>query len=270
MSDDSIKTEPLEVKVVQKELDLTVTEPSDTSKKVVVPRKRVRRKKVVAPKTVTETIPESVREDNKDNEMGDSKSKKTESDGESLDRLKKVVAETSNADKIEAKLDSDSRNNNNSSIANTNTNISTSPNTNPNKRTNKNSRNNGRNSYNNRNRTNRNRRENVNNTPLPTPDQPRVIINDLTKMTLPDLRNFAIEDGVENDDLISLTKQEVIFQVLKNHIDNKNGVVFAFGALEILPDGYGFLRSPGNSYLPGNDDIYVSPSQIRLFSLKTG
>ena len=107
------------------------------------------------------------------------------------------------------------------------------------------------------------------NQPLPTPDQPRMVINDLSLMTMPDLRNLAEDMDLGRDDLITLKKQEIIFTILKGHIDN-NGVIFAYGSLEILPDGYGFLRSPQNSYLPGSDDIYISPSQIRLFNLKTG
>ncbi|HPB65700.1 MAG TPA: transcription termination factor Rho, partial [Spirochaetales bacterium] len=60
-----------------------------------------------------------------------------------------------------------------------------------------------------------------------------------------------------------------IFQILKAHTE-RGGIIYAYGSLEILPDGYGFLRSPQNSYLPASDDIYISPSQIRLFNLKTG
>ena len=105
---------------------------------------------------------------------------------------------------------------------------------------------------------------------LPTDDQPRLTINDLSLMTMPGLRAFAEEIELGRDDLITLKKQEVIFAILKAHIEKRNGVIFAYGALEILPDGYGFLRSPQNSYLPGGDDIYISPSQIRLFNLKTG
>jgi transcription termination factor Rho len=66
-----------------------------------------------------------------------------------------------------------------------------------------------------------------------------------------------------------MKKQDLIFVILKAHTEH-GGIIFASGALEILPDGYGFLRSPQNSYLPGPDDIYISPSQIRLFNLKTG
>jgi transcription termination factor Rho len=69
--------------------------------------------------------------------------------------------------------------------------------------------------------------------------------------------------------MVAMKKQEIIFQILKAHTEH-NGIIFAAGSLEILPDGYGFLRSPQNSYLPGPDDIYISPSQIRLFNLKTG
>ncbi len=99
--------------------------------------------------------------------------------------------------------------------------------------------------------------------------QAKLSINELTRMNMRELRNFASDLGIGNDDLISMKKQEVIFAVLKAHTE-KSGIIYAYGSLEILPDGYGFLRSPQNSYLPGQDDIYISPSQIRLFNLKTG
>lgn len=263
MSDDSKKTDTEEVKVIQKELDLTVPKTeegsADAVKKVVVPRKRVRRKKVAEPKAVQkkeQSVDETVTAV-KNETVVDAKK---ESDANPLNRLKKVVAANSPEKKEKKPEQSGSAPVNNNNHNQQRKPVKGSSN-----------RNSNRNSYTNRNRNNRNRRnENANNAPLPTPDQPRIVINSLTEMTLPDLRVFATEDGVVCDDLISLTKQEVIFQILKNHIENKNGVVFAFGSLEILPDGYGFLRSPGNSYLPGNDDIYVSPSQIRLFNLKTG
>jgi transcription termination factor Rho len=66
-----------------------------------------------------------------------------------------------------------------------------------------------------------------------------------------------------------LRKQDLIFKILQAQSE-KEGNIFADGVLEILPDGYGFLRSPDYNYLPGPDDIYVSPSQIRKFDLKTG
>jgi transcription termination factor Rho len=99
--------------------------------------------------------------------------------------------------------------------------------------------------------------------------KPRLLINDLTCMGMPGLRDMASQYGFSNEDLAPMKKQELIFVILKAHTEH-GGIIFASGALEILPDGYGFLRSPQNSYLPGPDDIYISPSQIRLFNLKTG
>ena len=66
-----------------------------------------------------------------------------------------------------------------------------------------------------------------------------------------------------------MRKQELIFALLQAQIE-KDGMIFGEGTLEILPDGFGFLRAPNYNYLPGPDDIYVSPSQIKLFGLKTG
>ncbi len=105
--------------------------------------------------------------------------------------------------------------------------------------------------------------------PSLTQNDNRLHINDLSQMSMPDLRGLASKMGVNHEALISMKKQEIIFQILKAHTE-KGGAIYAFGALEILPDGYGFLRSPNYSYLPGPDDIYISPSQIRLFNLKTG
>ena len=100
-------------------------------------------------------------------------------------------------------------------------------------------------------------------------NKPQLVINDLTAMGMHELRDLAMKYGFSGDDLAPMKKQELIFVILKAHTDH-GGIIFASGALEILPDGYGFLRSPQNSYLPGPDDIYISPSQIRLFNLKTG
>ncbi len=84
-------------------------------------------------------------------------------------------------------------------------------------------------------------------------------INELTRMA----KKFNIEN------VGRMRKQELIFSLLQAHIE-KNGLIYGEGTLEILPDGFGFLRSHDCNYLPGPDDIYVSPSQIRRFSLKTG
>jgi transcription termination factor Rho len=71
------------------------------------------------------------------------------------------------------------------------------------------------------------------------------------------------------DGAAGMRKQELMFALLQRQIE-KNGFIYGEGTLEILPDGFGFLRSPSYNYLPGPDDIYVSPSQIRRFNLRTG
>jgi transcription termination factor Rho len=98
---------------------------------------------------------------------------------------------------------------------------------------------------------------------------PRLNINDLAAVGMPELRALATNYGISKESLLSMKKQEIIFAILKAHTE-RGGIIHAYGALEILPDGYGFLRSPNYSYLPGPDDIYISPSQIRLFNLRTG
>ncbi|HNR30452.1 MAG TPA: transcription termination factor Rho [Candidatus Hydrogenedentes bacterium] len=92
-------------------------------------------------------------------------------------------------------------------------------------------------------------------------------IRDLKAMTMQQLHDTARDLGM--DDYANLKKQDLIFVVLQRSIE-KTGSVYGEGTLEILPDGFGFLRSPDYSYLPGPDDIYVSPSQIRKFALRTG
>jgi transcription termination factor Rho len=105
---------------------------------------------------------------------------------------------------------------------------------------------------------------------LNDPNAPRLNINDLANMPINKLRHFAEEEvGLVLETLNSMKKQDLIFSILKNHTDN-DGIIFASGVLEILSDGYGFLRSVNYNYLSGPDDIYISPSQIRLFGLKTG
>jgi transcription termination factor Rho len=99
--------------------------------------------------------------------------------------------------------------------------------------------------------------------------KPRLTINELIRLNMIDLRALAAVYNISHDDMVALKKQEIIFSLMKAHTE-RGGVIYAYGSLEILPDSYGFLRSPQNSYLPGPDDIYISPSQIRLFALKTG
>ncbi len=92
-------------------------------------------------------------------------------------------------------------------------------------------------------------------------------VRDLQKMTIEQLHDLAKADGVEG--YAALKKQQLIFQILKTRIAAQ-GLMYGEGVLEILPDGFGFLRNPEASYLAGPDDIYVSPSQIRRFGLKVG
>ncbi len=90
---------------------------------------------------------------------------------------------------------------------------------------------------------------------------------DLKDMSISELTHIAKEMGIEGAS--GLRKQELIFKLLAAQTE-KSGLIFSEGVLETLPDGFGFLRAPEYNYLPGPDDIYVSPSQIRKFDLRTG
>lgn len=92
-------------------------------------------------------------------------------------------------------------------------------------------------------------------------------ISELKEKNITELSRIA--RSLEIPGASGLRKQDLIFKILQAQSE-KEGHIFAEGVLEILPDGYGFLRSPDYNYLPGPDDIYVSPSQIRKFDLKTG
>lgn len=92
-------------------------------------------------------------------------------------------------------------------------------------------------------------------------------LRELKQLKIGELAAMARNMGVENSS--GLRKQELIFSIL-NAQTKKNEPIFGEGVLEILPDGFGFLRAPDYNYLPGPDDIYVSPSQIRRFGLRTG
>src|SRR5438270_11942003 len=89
----------------------------------------------------------------------------------------------------------------------------------------------------------------------------------LKDKSISELTHIAKDMGIEN--ATGLRKQELIFKLLAAQTE-KNGLIFSEGVLECLPDGFGFLRAPEYNYLPGPDDIYVSPSQIRKFDLRTG
>ena len=92
-------------------------------------------------------------------------------------------------------------------------------------------------------------------------------LQDLKKKTPAELLAFAEELEVENAS--TLRKQDMMFSILKLLADDEVPIV-GDGVLEVLQDGFGFLRSPEANYLPGPDDIYVSPSQVRRFGLRTG
>lgn len=92
-------------------------------------------------------------------------------------------------------------------------------------------------------------------------------IQDLKEMNIQSLNKIAKDLEIEG--AAGMRKQELIFQILKAQTE-RSGLIFSEGVLETLPDGFGFLRAPEYNYLPGPDDIYVSPSQIRKFDLRTG
>ena len=92
-------------------------------------------------------------------------------------------------------------------------------------------------------------------------------VSELKSMKINELTQMAKK--LKIDGYAGMRKQELIFSLLQAQIE-KNGLIYGEGTLEILPDGFGFLRAPSYNYLPGPDDIYVSPSQIRRFNLRTG
>src|SRR5258706_9269693 len=103
-------------------------------------------------------------------------------------------------------------------------------------------------------------------TPIP-PGTQVTEISDLQRLDVDDLAALARKEGI--GDVTGLKKQEMVFKILKSQIGRKV-VMFGQGVLEVLPDGFGFLRSPWYSYMPSPDDIYISPSQIRRFAIRTG
>jgi len=92
-------------------------------------------------------------------------------------------------------------------------------------------------------------------------------LNEMKRKKIGELTNLARSLNIEN--AAGLKKQELIFAILQALLD-KNESVYGEGVLEVLPEGFGFLRSPDSNYMPGPDDIYISPSQIKRFGLRTG
>src|SRR5260370_28463384 len=102
--------------------------------------------------------------------------------------------------------------------------------------------------------------------PAQNPEVNEMNLSELKEKSISDLNVIARDLNVQN--MGGLRKQELIFKILQSQAE-KDGLIFAEGVLEVLPDGFGFLRAPDYNYLPGPDDIYVSPSQIRRFDLPT-
>jgi transcription termination factor Rho len=100
-----------------------------------------------------------------------------------------------------------------------------------------------------------------------TPPAEKLDLSTLKDMSVGELTKVA--KGLDMPGATGMRKQELIFEILKARAE-KSGLIFSEGVLEVLPDGFGFLRAPDYNYLPGPDDIYVSPSQIRKFDLHTG
>ena len=100
-------------------------------------------------------------------------------------------------------------------------------------------------------------------------EAPVLNLTDYTNLSIDEVRKSGVEKGMSSDNILDLRKQEIIAEILRLHTA-EGGVIVGTGTLEILPDGFGFLRSPANSYLSGLEDIYISPAQIKSLYLKTG
>ncbi len=94
-----------------------------------------------------------------------------------------------------------------------------------------------------------------------------VFLSKLQELTMADLLKYARQEGIK--EIMGLKKQEIIYKIIQEKA-KQNGLLFGEGVLEVLPEGFGFLRSPKYNYLPCPDDIYVSPSQIRRFGMRSG
>ena len=104
--------------------------------------------------------------------------------------------------------------------------------------------------------------------PAPTGFETVTKISDLQRMNIDQLQAYARSIGLKHT--ASLTKSQIVFEVVKTISERPNEVLYGEGVLETLPDGFGFLRSPNYNYLPSAEDIYVSPAQIRRFDLRKG
>ena len=140
-------------------------------------------------------------------------------------------------------------------------------NNNNNNRRNKNNNNNRRNKNNRNNHHHGNYEEIAEEDIVIDPNAPRINISELQEKPIVELSAIATGLGIE--DIGALEKSTLICEILRANAE-KCGQLYGSGYLEVLPDGFGFLRSPAYSYLPSSEDIYLSPSQIKRFALKTG
>jgi transcription termination factor Rho len=105
-------------------------------------------------------------------------------------------------------------------------------------------------------------------TPIRTGDVSITKIAELQRMNIDQLTKYAHSTGITN--VGSLSRSQIVFEIVKQKSSSPNEILVGEGTLEVLPDGFGFLRSPNYNYLPSAEDIYVSPAQIRRFGLKKG
>lgn len=104
--------------------------------------------------------------------------------------------------------------------------------------------------------------------PIERPPTKTTRIADIQRMDIDELSRYGKSMGLQH--LASMTKSQMVFEIVKHISENPNEMLYGEGVLEILPDGFGFLRSPNYNYLPSAEDIYVSPAQIRRFDLRKG
>src|SRR3989338_3271781 len=104
--------------------------------------------------------------------------------------------------------------------------------------------------------------------PTATPIEKVTHVSDLQRMNIDQLQAYARSIGLKHT--AALTKSAVVFEIVKTISERPEEVLYGEGVLEVLPDGFGFLRSPNYNYLPSAEEIYVSPAQIRRFDLKKG
>ena len=261
---ENVETETVQSETSQAEVKVPV-------KRVVTARKTVR-KNVRA--KVSETQPTSEDDSRSEAQEADTASSNTNSSEHSERSNERASAENKAEDRPQT--DSESNGNENNSTSNNNNN-------NNNDRTRSNNRNNNRtnnnnnrsahqkNTRNNNNRNNKKRREEkIEEINLDeNPDAPRLMLNDYYLVSNEVIRQRGLTLGMDPENIYDYKRQEIITEILKDHA-KKGGVIIVEGILEVLPDGYGFLRSSLNSYISGPDDIYVAANIIRYGALKTG